>query len=171
MPIRDRQRRRGGRCGRAQIGDEIANGEVGFMTDAADNWDSRLQHGARDRFLVESPKILDRPAAAADDEHVDLGALARRGDGRRDLESRPVALHRRRIQDHRQCWHPALERRQDVGERRGARRRDKADRARESRQRTLALCAEPTGGLELGLESGELLVARADTRQPHGFDI
>jgi len=71
---------------------------------------------ARDDFFVESPQVLDAAAAAADDQHVALGAGIRGADCRRDLRACARALHRRRIDDHRDRRHAALERGQHIAQ-------------------------------------------------------
>ena len=50
-------------------------------------------------LLVERPQVLDRAAAARDDQHIDLGALVGDADRARDLGCGLRALHGRRI-DH-----------------------------------------------------------------------
>ena len=54
---------RGGR-GRAQIGDKIGDGEIGFVADGGDNGHFRCANGAGDCFFVEGPQIFERAAAA-----------------------------------------------------------------------------------------------------------
>ena len=53
-----------GRGGGANVGDEIGDGEIGFVADARDYWNHGLRDGARDRFFVESPEIFERASAA-----------------------------------------------------------------------------------------------------------
>ena len=68
----ERRRRRWRRC--ARIRDEVADREIGFMADSADDGNRRLEHRLRDRQLVERPQVFDRPAATADDQDIDFRA-------------------------------------------------------------------------------------------------
>ena len=131
----------------------------------------RFEHRARHDLLVERPQVLDRSAAARDDQHVDFGARVRRGDRLRDLGGGALALHRGRIEDHGNGRPPAPQRRQDVAERRGAQRRHDADGARKRRQRALALRGEPAGRREPRFQALESLVQRADAGEAHGLDV
>jgi hypothetical protein len=68
-----RRRRRG-----PATGDEIDQGHVGLMADRGDQLDQARGSGAHHDLLVERPQILDRAAAARDNEEVgprDGGAL------------------------------------------------------------------------------------------------
>ena len=67
---------RGRRCGRAQIGDEIADRDIGFVADGGNQRDLRGRDGARDTFFVERPQIFERTAAARDDDDVRPSAIA-----------------------------------------------------------------------------------------------
>jgi len=62
-------RRRG--CGRPQVGHEVGDGEIGFVPDAADHRHRAGGDGARQRLVVESPQVLDRAAAAHQQDEVD----------------------------------------------------------------------------------------------------
>ena len=46
---------------------------------------TRVEHRTRDDLLVECPQILERAAAAADDQHVDIGVRVRAPDRCGDL--------------------------------------------------------------------------------------
>ena len=69
----------GGRRGRrrARIGDEVGDGEVHLVADAADDRQRAGMDRARQLLVVEGPQVLERAAAARQDEHVAFGA--RRG--------------------------------------------------------------------------------------------
>jgi hypothetical protein len=69
---------RGGGCRRTQVGGEVGQGDVGLVADAAHHRHRRRAQRPHDALVVEGPEVLERAAAAADDEHVDLGA-GRRG--------------------------------------------------------------------------------------------
>ena len=49
----------GARCRRAQIGDEIGNGEINFVADGGDGRNPRPGDGAGDDFFVERPQIFE----------------------------------------------------------------------------------------------------------------
>src|SRR5438552_10093458 len=53
--IRHNQFRRGARRWRAQIRNEIADGEIDFVTDRGDNWHRGMKNRARDNLFVELP--------------------------------------------------------------------------------------------------------------------
>ena len=72
-----RRRRR-----RAEIGDEVGDGDVGLVADRGDDRHRACGDGARDDLLVERPEILDRPAAARDDARRPRRARARSRAGR-----------------------------------------------------------------------------------------
>ena len=88
----------------------------------------------------------------------------------RHLRGRPVALHRRGIEDHRHHGRAARERGEDVAQRRGRRRGDHADGARVGGQRLLARGLEEALGAQPGLELLEGLEERAQPRVPHLLD-
>ena len=79
-----RQFRRGGRGGGAPVGDEFGDGEVGLVADPGHDRDRAGVDRARQPFVVERPQVLDRAAAAAQDEHVAFIAPCRGRDGRRE---------------------------------------------------------------------------------------
>ena len=53
----------------------------------------------RDHLFVERPQILDRTAAAPDDQHVHLGTVVGRAYRPRDFRRRALALHGGRVND------------------------------------------------------------------------
>jgi len=94
---------RGGRgCRRARVGHEIADREVRLVSHAGHDGQHRFEHGARERGLVERPEIFQRPAAAADDQQLDLGAPVGGADGRSQLVRRARPLHGGGVDDHAQ---------------------------------------------------------------------
>ena len=62
--------------GRAQVGHEVGDGEVGLVPDGGDGGDLRGGEGARHQLFVEGPEVLEAAAAAGHDQHVEA---ARRG--------------------------------------------------------------------------------------------
>lgn len=156
--LRAHELRRAGRRRRAHVGREIGDREIGLVADAADDRHVARRDRARERLVIERPQVLDRAAAAADDQHVDLAPRVRRRDHRGELLRRARALHGRRIDDHRHVRRAARERRQHVAQRGRLQRRDDADRARMRRRRPLALGREEPFGLELRLQPQERFV-------------
>ena len=59
-----------GRRRRAHVGGEVDQRPVGLVADRRDERDRARRRGAHDDLLVEAPEILDRAAAARDDQHV-----------------------------------------------------------------------------------------------------
>src|SRR5262249_24552782 len=63
----------GGRAGRwrAQVGDEIANGEIDLVADRGN--DRHIHAGDRtgDNFFIELPQVFHASAAAGDDDEID----------------------------------------------------------------------------------------------------
>ena len=160
-----------GRRRRADVGDEVADREVGLVAHGGDDRQRGVDHRARDLLVVERPQVLDRAAAPSDDQHVDLRTRVRRTDRLHDARGRGLALHGRRVDDDAQRRPAARERRQHVVQRRALWRRHQADRARIRGQRPLALGGEPARGLELRLEPRELLVERSRAGEPDRVDV
>ena len=63
------------RCRCALVGDKIRDGEIHFMTDAADNRYLAIKNGACDDFFIEGPQVFQRAAAARDDQHIAVAAF------------------------------------------------------------------------------------------------
>ena len=55
----------------AVVGDQVGDGHVGLVADAADDRDRRFENRLGDDLLVERPKVFETAAAAADDDGVD----------------------------------------------------------------------------------------------------
>ena len=64
---------------RALVGDEVGDREVHLVADAAHDGNRAGEDGACDRLVVERPQVLERAAAARDDQHVAVPARGRRG--------------------------------------------------------------------------------------------
>jgi hypothetical protein len=62
-------RRRGG----ADVGREVAQGDVDLVADRGDDGDRARSDGADEGFIVEGPEIFAGAAAAAEDDDVDAG--------------------------------------------------------------------------------------------------
>ena len=99
--------------------------------------------GAHRHLLVEGPEILDRAAAARDDQKVGARHRPPGGDGveaahrRRDFLGRAVPLHAHRPDQH-VARKAVAQPMQDVADHRAGRRGDDADDARQIRDRLLA---------------------------------
>ena len=119
---------------------------------------------ARDDLLVERPEILDRSAAAADDDDVDAGhACDRRAAPRAISRRRALALHARRADHEVRVRVAPPQHLDDVADRRAVERRDDADLARQRRQRPLARRVEQPFGLQPLLQLIERELQRAET--------
>ena len=81
---------------------------------------------------LNCPEVLDRAAAAHQQQHVALGARAGAREHRRDALGRARALHRDRIDDHRDRRVAPRERGQHVAQRRRGGRSEHADGARDA---------------------------------------
>ena len=169
-PFADDERRSSGWRGRAHVGDEIADREIGLVADAGDDRQHRLEHRARDDFLVERPQILERATAAADDQNIDARVHVRGADRRGNLARGAGALHGRRIQDHGHRRKAARQRRQHVAQCRCMPRRDDADPPRKWRQAALARRFEQPRGCERCLHLHEPLVQRSEPREAYRLD-
>jgi hypothetical protein len=55
----------------AQIGREVGDCEINFVSDGGDNRNSRGGDGAGDDFFIERPEIFNAAAAAPDDQNID----------------------------------------------------------------------------------------------------
>src|SRR5208337_4476633 len=72
-----------GRCRRsrcAQVGDEISDGEIGFVADCGDYGDLRRSNGACESFVIEGGQVFGGTAAASDDNYVDVIVLVEKAD-------------------------------------------------------------------------------------------
>src|SRR6185437_11017238 len=59
------------RCGRAQVGNEIADGEIRFMADGGNYRQCGTGDDASQALVVKCGKVFKRAATARDDHHVD----------------------------------------------------------------------------------------------------
>src|SRR5436190_8710798 len=50
-------------CGRAQVGNEIADGKIDFVTDRVNYWHDGIEYFASDNLFVEFPQIFDASTA------------------------------------------------------------------------------------------------------------
>src|SRR5262249_9596002 len=90
---------RGRWCWRAHVSDEVSDRDVGLVTDGRDRWHRASADRAGDDFFVERPEILDRSAAAADDNDVYSWHFSDGCHRACNLECRALTLHTRRPND------------------------------------------------------------------------
>ncbi len=169
--VRHRQRSGCGRRRGARVGDEIAYGEVGLVSDAADDRDARFEYRAGEDFFVEGPQVLDRAATAAHDQDIDFGVSIRGRNRRGDLVGGAGALYRRRVQDDRKTRETARQRGQDVAQCGGYGRCDDTQRQRKGRERSLTLGRKPARCFKPCLQPGKTLVQRTEAGKSHRLDI
>ena len=91
---------RGGRRRRAQVGAEVGDGDVGLVADAAHDGHWAARRSRARALVVEGPQVLDRAAAAHQQDHVDRAALGQARTATRSAATSSAgacgALHRRR---------------------------------------------------------------------------
>ena len=132
---------------------------------------SRGADRARQRLLVELPQVLDRTAAAHQQQYVAFGAPARGGERLRELRRGALALHRRRVDHDRDGRIAAPQRGQDVAQGRRRKRGDDADLLRVFRDRALGRRIEQALFLQLLLQAQEALEQGPKPRPAHRLDV
>ena len=162
----DQARRVGGRRGPA-VGDEIAQRHVALVPDGRD--DDRRAGGDRaaEPLVRERQEILERPAAARDHDHVDIGTRVERSQRAQHLGHGALALHRRLGLHEARRGEPGARVADDVERRRGVVTADQADAARPQRRRSLASGLEEPVGVE---PAARLLDAREQRAVAGGLD-
>jgi len=140
------------------------------MADAHHHRNARGADRARHGFLVELPEVLDRAAAAHEQQHVALRARACARERRGDALGGAFTLHRGGIHDHLDRRVASRERRQHVAQRRRGKGRHHADRARVGRKLALSRGVEEPLALELVLQLKEALVERAEAGAAQRLD-
>ncbi len=173
-PVRARRGRQfGRRCrrGRADVGGEIADGEVGFVAHARYHRHGAVGHRVGHRFLVERPQVFDAAAAPAHDQHVALGPARSGGYGVRDPVAGTLALHRRGVDHHPYMGCAPPQRGEYVAQGRRLRAGDDADGAREHGHGALAVLLEQAGRGQLLLEPLEGFEQRAHAGAPYRLHI
>ena len=124
---------------------------------------------ARDDLFVERPEILDRAAAAADDDDVDAGHARDRPAAPRAISSAaPSPCTRAGPNDEVRVRVAAAQHLDDVANRRAVERGDDADLARQRRQRPLARRVEQPFRLQPLLQLIERELQRAEARAARG---
>src|SRR5688572_28832719 len=57
--------------GGTDIGNEVADGEIDFVSDGRNDRDGGLINGASDDFFVEGPEILEAAAATGEENQIE----------------------------------------------------------------------------------------------------
>ena len=82
-----------GRGRGAQVRDEVEQRGVQVVPDRADQRRAARRRGAHERLVAERQQVLERAAAARDDDDLDPGVRVQLGDRRADLGDGARALH------------------------------------------------------------------------------
>ena len=163
------QLRRGGGCRGAQVGDEVRDGEVHLVPDRRDDGQLRRRDDARKLLVVEAGEVLDRPAAAREDDDVySPGVYIEPANASRDRPRALRALHHCRVDQQIQPGVAAADDVDDVLQRRAGGRGDDADTLRKRRQRSLGPVEEALR-TELLLELLEGPLQRTRAQLLHGL--
>src|SRR6266702_1561484 len=84
----------GGRwSGRAEIADEIADGEIRLMSDGADDGDEAGEDRSGERLIVEGGEIFDVTSTARDNNHIDIFRCVEKLDSAGNFEGGGFTLH------------------------------------------------------------------------------
>ena len=164
-------RRRG-----AGIGHKIGDGGVDLVADGADDGDLRGGDGPSDDLLVERPEVLQRAAAAANDQDFQpqsLVAAVEFPDRSGDLACGGIPLHGNRIQEHFGARPAGINTIGNVLDRGAGRAGDDADPHRVARQGFFAGLVEETlgGKALLHLLEGQLQGADAGRLETVGIKL
>ena len=82
-----------GRRGRAQVGDEVRDGEVGLMAHCRNHWKPARCNCTRDLLAVESGKVFKRAATARHNDEVDEIRCVQFRESGFNFAGRGIALH------------------------------------------------------------------------------
>src|SRR5262249_26159312 len=130
--------------------------EIGLMSNSRNERDSARRRGAGDDLLIEAPQILERTAAAGDDQDIwprwipSGRKRIETSNGGGDFGSASLPLHPHRPYEH-VAWKAVGEPMDDVADDGTRRRGDDANDAWEKRQRLLARRLEQAFSGELFL--------------------
>ena len=141
------------------------------MADRRDDGRAQAVDGADQPLVGERQQVLDRPAAAGDDDDLDLGVAVEPAERLHHLGGRPLALHGgvRDLEDDVGPAPPRVVEDVALGGRAG--RGDQADPAGQERQRPLQLAGEQALGREqlaALLEPGQQLAEADHPDLAHG---
>ena len=132
----------------AHVGDEIGDGEIGFVAYAGDHRDFGGGDCAGDDFFVEGPEIFEGATATGDDQDVNRLLAVEELDGADDFRGGAIALHANGIESELHVVEAAAENADNVADGGTGGRGDEADAAREDRQGLLAGFGEEAFGFE-----------------------
>src|SRR5579885_1529998 len=160
----------GGGRWRAQIGDEIRDSEVCLVADRGD--DRRLTggDGPGDRFFIEGPEILERSAAARQDDDLGPSGAAEVLDAATYLVHGSFALDESGIDPDVKAREPSRKDVQDVLDDSAGGRCHDPDAGRVGRQPALARGFEQAFKSKLFLELLKRQLKRAISARLEGFD-
>jgi membrane protein CcdC involved in cytochrome C biogenesis len=164
----------GGRRGGAEVGDEIRDGEVGFVADGGDYGERGCGDGSGEGLIVKAGQVFDGAAAAGEDDEVDGAGIAIEPANAGDYRgSAAGALHGRGIDEEMQVGVAAADYFDDIVEDGAGGGGDDTDGLREGRERAFAGGVEEAFGEEAGLEllEGELVCACAARLQRVGDEL
>src|SRR5690348_926982 len=163
--------RGGGRRGSANVGDEIGDGEIGFVANAGDNGDARIENCAGDDFFVERPKIFERTSAARKNEHVREILLVEKFQGFDDFARGFFSLDAHGIERYADIVEAAAEDAHNVANRGPFGRSDQTDAAGKQGQRFFVPGIEEAFGFEAPLELIESELQSAEAERLHRVDV
>ena len=132
----------------ANVGNQIGQRDVDFMSHRRNDRNARSGDGPQDDLFVECPQIFQAAAAASDDEHVDFaGEAVDRLDARGDFFRRAVTLHAARHDQHMHVSPAAAQHFQKIVNCRAGWAGDESDPLGEAGQRLFSIFVEqPFGG-------------------------
>src|SRR5688500_12508434 len=107
-----------GWCRGAHVCREVGYRDIDLVADGGDDRNRRCDDGSRHDFFIERPQVLDGPAAAPNDDHVDAGHFDDVLEGPGDVSRGSFALHARGANDQMRVWIASAEHLYDVANRR-----------------------------------------------------
>src|SRR5438132_14402972 len=165
--------RRGRRSWRADIGDQVADGEVRLVSHSRNRGNGACRDRPCHDLLVERPQILQRASAAADENHVVNLPPGEMADRCGDLAPGGRTLNPHRINLQRQSVESAGDDIQDVADRGAGRTGHHRDALRQHRNGLLARRIEEPllSQALLELLEGQLQCAEAGGLRGHGIEL
>src|SRR5579864_324250 len=155
----------GGRgwSGGSQVGNEIDDGEIGFVPHCGDERNGGRSHGSRQIFIIEGREVFGGAAAARDDNYVHIFLLVKVANAGGYFMRGGISLNLRGINQEVDGAVTALDDVENVAQGRGLRRGDDSDASGKGRNRLLAFGGEQALGFKFCLQlfEGQLQRARA----------
>src|SRR6266481_1998246 len=161
----------GGRRGGAHVGDEIGDGEIGFVADSGDYRNFGGEDGAGDFFFVEGPEIFEGAAATREDQYVHHLAAIEELQRADYFRRGAFALDTHGINGEVHIAKASAQDAHHVANRGAARGSDQADAAGQERQRLLAAGGKEAFGFEALFELLEGKLERAESDRLDMLDI